>query len=682
MADITHLYAGGFNAKHYAQSSAHDISPLDRFRDALFNAGLIVETIKPDAHIHRVPTRDDKGKKASGWYVYFDDANIPAGAFGNWKTDHNSTWSSVEYSDLSETQKAWHNQRMQEAKLVRQQEQERIYKEAKTEAEKIWQSGRQCDPDHPYLAKKGVKAYGIRQIEDGRLIVPLIGTDGEMQSLQYINQKGEKLFLAGGKASAGFHIIGPATSTIYIAEGYATAATIFEATKQRTITAFNAGNIKSVAQSIRELNPDARIVIAADDDQFTDGNPGISKATEAAKMINASVVAPKFEDLSNRPTDFNDLMVACGLSEVLKQLGHKEQLSIPMSDIAGREVKEIEWVLDGVLSRGAPAILFANGGAGKSLFIQHLSSCVATGTRFFGRDVMHGPVLSVYCEDDIDEMHRRQSAICNVHKIDYASLNDLHVVSRVGHTNNFLITFDSKNIGEPTDFFHQLDQEMSRIRPVFMTFDTSGDAFPGNENDKAQVNQLLKGIIGTLAEKHNCCILLTGHTPKSGAEFAGHMSWENSVRHRIFIEHDRETGVRNVRLSKTNRGKESDLFTLYWESGCLVEMVDTSFATEQKRQVCKRQTLQLIHEFYKRKTNINLSKFGSYAPKELTELGTKKRINWNLKDYENAIEELLDNEQIELVKGHNRGASQTLKLTNHTDNKDILNTKKRGKNSA
>ena len=205
--------------------------------------------------------------------------------------------------------------------------------------------------------------------------------------------------------------------------------------------------------------------------------------------------------------------------------------------MAGNPIKQVDWVIDGVLSVGAPAGLFAMGGAGKGYFIQHMAACVATGTDFFGLKVKKGPVLSIYCEDDIDELHRRQTSICDVHDIDYKELNDVHIVSRIAEPNSFLITFDSANIGAPTEFFHRLEAEIARLRPTLVMFDTSGDAYSGNENDKAQVNQLLKGMIGALSVKYQCAFLLTGHTAKSeGSQYAGHMAWENSVRHRIFID--------------------------------------------------------------------------------------------------------------------------------------------------
>ena len=83
---------------------------------------------------------------------------------------------------------------------------------------------------------------------------------------------------------------------------------------------FDSGNLLPVAQALRIKHQNARILVCADDDQFTDGNPGMTKATEAAKAVNGEVVSPKFTDLSTRPTDFNDLAVLEGIKAAKKQI--------------------------------------------------------------------------------------------------------------------------------------------------------------------------------------------------------------------------------------------------------------------------------------------------------------------------------------------------------------------------
>lgn len=124
-----------------------------------------------------------------------------------------------------------------------------------------------------------MKPHGIRQ-QGKTLLVPAKDTAGALISLQRILPDGQKRFLKGGRTADGaFTIHGAKDKPLYLAEGFATAATIRELTGGTAVCAFNSGNLAAVAKAIRELQPDRQVVIAADNDQFTDGNPGVTAAT-------------------------------------------------------------------------------------------------------------------------------------------------------------------------------------------------------------------------------------------------------------------------------------------------------------------------------------------------------------------------------------------------------------------
>jgi putative DNA primase/helicase len=132
---------------------------------------------------------------------------------------------------------------------------------------------------------------------------------GGLWSLQSINPNGRKKFMPGGRVQGRFHII-QGRERVGIAEGYATAATLFELSGDTIFVAFNAGNLKSVAVIARDMYPTAHLTIWGDNDQFTNGNPGVTKAQEAATVSRAnSIKIPDFSgyDLTTKPTDWNDL---------------------------------------------------------------------------------------------------------------------------------------------------------------------------------------------------------------------------------------------------------------------------------------------------------------------------------------------------------------------------------------
>lgn len=169
--------------------------------------------------------------------------------------------------------------------------------------------------NHAYLARKNVKAHGIR-VYDSSLVVP-VREGSTLHSLQFIAPNGEKRFLAGGQVAGGFYSIGRPKRVLCIAEGYATGASIYEATGYAVAIAFNAGNLLSVAQAFRAAFPDLRLIVCADDDANTPGNPGVAKAREVAVAVGGLLAMPAFG--KNRPagsTDFNDLHAHLGAEAV------------------------------------------------------------------------------------------------------------------------------------------------------------------------------------------------------------------------------------------------------------------------------------------------------------------------------------------------------------------------------
>jgi putative DNA primase/helicase len=130
----------------------------------------------------------------------------------------------------------------------------------------------------------------------GTVAIPLRDIDGKLWSLQVINNCGKKLFPKYGRKSGCFHLIGnPSESNVLaVAEGYATAASIYAATKHPVAVAFDAGNLATVVPALRARYPDKRLLICADNDATTKDNPGVTKAKAVAAQVGALVAIPDF----------------------------------------------------------------------------------------------------------------------------------------------------------------------------------------------------------------------------------------------------------------------------------------------------------------------------------------------------------------------------------------------------
>lgn len=261
--------------------------------------------------IQRFHIKGDKPASKNGWLISFNNG-FPIVIFGSWKTGVTSNWigSNTNNQNLFNI-----NQMITNAKKVAEQKLiERQYQAAK-HCYELWHQAKPATR-HTYAQKKQINLYGCRML--GKLLlVPIYDINNQLISLQFIQPDGSKYFKAGGRTIGGMHWIGDKANTtnILICEGYATAATLHQATRLSVVCAFNANNLAPVAVNIRSQYPNTTIVICADNDHLTSGNPGVTKAKYAAQLAQCCVVIPKF-DTKDEGTDFNDIHVNYGLCRV------------------------------------------------------------------------------------------------------------------------------------------------------------------------------------------------------------------------------------------------------------------------------------------------------------------------------------------------------------------------------
>ena len=218
--------------------------------------------------------------------------------------------------ELTEAERKAHAKRMDALRRNHDAEQHERQAQAAKDAAQQWLKSEPC-MEHPYLSTKGIKAHGLR-LHAGLLLVPLRDVHGTLHSLQTIAPDGTKRFLPGGRVKGCYHSIGRPDGRIVIAEGYATAATIYEDTGSAVAVAFNSGNLLPVAKALRAKYPCADLVLAADDDWQTDGNPGLTAARAAALAVGGLLAVPDFTGLARSPkdTDFNDVRKLSNAQEV------------------------------------------------------------------------------------------------------------------------------------------------------------------------------------------------------------------------------------------------------------------------------------------------------------------------------------------------------------------------------
>lgn len=191
--------------------------------------------------------------------------------------------------------KKW-REKAEQQRLQAEIDERKAQEAAAKRAERIWKA-KSVDRDCPYIQRKQVQNHGCKVNGKGNLIVPLFDKDGKIWNVQEIHADGHKPYLPGGRVNDCFYIIGEIIDQhqiVCIAEGYATAASIFEATGYTTVVAFQSGNIDKVGITIRSKYPNLQLVYCADDDSAT-LNAGLKAANKAVAATGGIIVLPDFK---------------------------------------------------------------------------------------------------------------------------------------------------------------------------------------------------------------------------------------------------------------------------------------------------------------------------------------------------------------------------------------------------
>lgn len=320
-----------------------------------------------------VRCRIECDREKRGWYIIHEITlsggdTVLVGSYGIWQgAEANAQKIELTKIELSDDQKAAIKRRIADDKKRADGEQKKRAEQSALRADKAWRN-LQSDGDCDYLHRKSIAAHGVRFTDKGALAIPVLDISGRIHGLQFIldktkqkdliekhNGRDKQFWPAGVVKKSHFHLIGSPTNLLLIAEGYATAASIHEATGFPVAIAFDAGNLQSVTQALKKRYPQTNILICADDDAFHHckncqqpvninlsancphcnephgkRNAGAEYAELAALAVNGRVISPRFSDPAARfdhycrnqgkLTDFNDLHLTDGLHTVRTQV--------------------------------------------------------------------------------------------------------------------------------------------------------------------------------------------------------------------------------------------------------------------------------------------------------------------------------------------------------------------------
>ena len=272
-----------------------------------------------DGKAHRLRTEKDKRGEAAVFYRAYLDG-VSNGCAANNRTKEVQRWKAHGQALTAEQRNELLGDVEKKRNERHRQEQERFEATAarlRGELRSLSLSGVQKTAYH---VAKGIEPLPGTAARNGDLSVPGYDVDGKLWTIQYIKEDGTKRFARESGKNGCFHVVGTATAAeglqklanvavIAIAEGYATAATVAKHGNVPTVAAFDSGNLLAVATALHERWPDKRIMIAGDDDDKLENNPGRVKALEASLAVRGMAVFPNLtaEQREKGLTDFNDL---------------------------------------------------------------------------------------------------------------------------------------------------------------------------------------------------------------------------------------------------------------------------------------------------------------------------------------------------------------------------------------
>lgn len=286
---------------------------VDQFKQAIEAAGLTApDTIIP-GHWHKFPGFQKNGKNKAAYCFMFDD--MRGGVFGDFSSGMATTWQAANSKPYTAEERGVHRARIAAIQAQRDAGQVQRQQNASISAAVILANTSPAR-SHEYLTARGIQPHGVR-CDGVRLLIPMRDMSGAVQSLQTITPDGDKRFHSGGKVTGCYFGIGKPDGLVIVCEGFATGASIRECTGHAVAVAFNAGNLQPVAVALHSKYPALKIIIAADDDHLTPGNPGMIKARSAAQAVGGFLAVPSFPaDRPDKATDFNDLHQLAGVGAV------------------------------------------------------------------------------------------------------------------------------------------------------------------------------------------------------------------------------------------------------------------------------------------------------------------------------------------------------------------------------
>jgi RecA-family ATPase len=351
-------------------------------------------------------------------------------------------------------------------------------------------------------------------------------------------------------------------------------------------------------------------------------------------------------------------------AEGVKPNGHDPAPFIPIdpATLDGLAVPQRQWLVPDWIPMARATSLYGSGGEGKTLLAQMLATCCAiVGAKWLGLPVRKCNSLLYFCEDDLDEMHRRQEDINAHYGCSFADLGAMRWLPRLGE-DNVLMTFDNGR-AHHTPLFEQLLTSSKEHQAGLVVTDTLADIFSGNENDRGQARQFAQSALGHIARETGAAVLTLAHPSLTGmansSTGSGSTTWKGTFRSQLYLETPKteegeppDPDIRMLRRAKANYARRDDAIEIRWKDGVFICPHTTAggIVGSIERRTAERMFLDLVeattHEGQPVSSN---SKSGNYAPRLFAKRPKGQRGGFKTADFEHAMQALFAKRPPEII---------------------------------
>ncbi len=388
------------------------------------------------------------------------------------------------------------------------------------------------DDVHPYLSLKKIKQHGAK-IDNGRLKIPVIDKNGDIKGYQYIDGQGQKKFNTGLQYKGCFHVVGGVIKDkAYIAEGFATAASIYEATSVPCVHALNANNVVSVVSELKSVKPETEFTIAGDNDEA-----GLKACNRAKEEHGVEFVVPKSEGL-----DWNDVWVARGKEFLIKALRPQSILDEVVFPDQAVAQTSLNYIVKGWLSENSMSIVYGASNVGKSFFCMDMAYHIAANQPWLGNKVRGGAVLYLQTEGG-QAFNTRLIALRNK----YSDFENVNLAVRAAPINLFN---NEDDMAKVKSLIEVIGKKYEPVKVLIV--DTISRATQGqlDENSNSDFAKFLTNL-DILRAETGIHVMLVGHSGKDPSKgLRGSSAQKAGTDTEIEITNNEDMGMRTAVTTK------------------------------------------------------------------------------------------------------------------------------------